>query len=118
MCSVHVILRSRSYALAAAWTVSYDTLYAHQDKVDDAALGLRSSALLDDRVGNVIPFYSAVVASGMWCSALALQVCVCVSLLCQRYDLFFDRKRAVWECVCWSGGSAGRPVGFVAGAQH
>lgn len=33
------------YAGGVAWTLVYDTLYAHQDKVDDARLGLRSTAL-------------------------------------------------------------------------
>jgi hypothetical protein len=33
------------YAAAVSWTVVYDTLYAHQDKKDDARLGLRSTAL-------------------------------------------------------------------------
>ena len=31
------------YAGCVAWTLAYDTLYAHQDKRDDAALGLRYS---------------------------------------------------------------------------
>ena len=33
------------YAGAVAWTVGYDTIYAHQDKEDDALLGLKSTAL-------------------------------------------------------------------------
>ena len=33
------------YGGAICWTLVYDTLYAHQDKVDDARLALRSSAL-------------------------------------------------------------------------
>jgi len=33
------------YAAAAAWTIGYDTIYAHQDKTDDALLGLKSTAL-------------------------------------------------------------------------
>ena len=33
------------YTAAVSWTVVYDTLYAHQDKKDDARLGLRSTAL-------------------------------------------------------------------------
>ena len=33
------------YAGAVSWTIVYDTIYAHQDKVDDARLGLRSTAL-------------------------------------------------------------------------
>lgn len=33
------------YAASIAWTVGYDTIYAHQDKEDDALLGLKSTAL-------------------------------------------------------------------------
>lgn len=34
------------YVGSVLWTVGYDTLYAHQDKEDDAVLGLKSTALL------------------------------------------------------------------------
>ncbi len=33
------------YAGAIAWTIGYDTIYAHQDKEDDALVGLKSTAL-------------------------------------------------------------------------
>merc|ERR1712146_197796 len=33
------------YAACVSWTMVYDTLYAHQDKADDAKLDLKSSAL-------------------------------------------------------------------------
>lgn len=33
------------YVAGIAWTVVYDTLYAHQDKKDDVKLGLKSTAL-------------------------------------------------------------------------
>lgn len=33
------------YLAAIAWTIGYDTIYAHQDKEDDALLGLKSTAL-------------------------------------------------------------------------
>jgi 4-hydroxybenzoate polyprenyltransferase len=33
------------YAGAVAWTVGYDTIYAHQDREDDDLLGLKSTAL-------------------------------------------------------------------------
>lgn len=33
------------YGAGVAWTLVYDTLYAHQDKADDARLGLKSTAL-------------------------------------------------------------------------
>lgn len=34
------------YLAAIAWTVGYDTIYAHQDKEDDALVGVRSTARL------------------------------------------------------------------------
>ncbi len=33
------------YASGIAWTLVYDTIYAHQDKEDDALIGVRSTAL-------------------------------------------------------------------------
>jgi 4-hydroxybenzoate polyprenyltransferase len=33
------------YVACMAWTVGYDTIYAHQDKEDDALIGLKSTAL-------------------------------------------------------------------------
>ena len=33
------------YAGCVAWTVAYDTIYAHQDKEDDLSLGLKSTAI-------------------------------------------------------------------------
>ena len=42
-------LRKETWALyvgAILWTVAYDTIYAHQDKDDDALIGVKSTALL------------------------------------------------------------------------
>jgi 4-hydroxybenzoate polyprenyltransferase len=33
------------YAAGIAWTLGYDTIYAHQDKEDDALVGVKSTAL-------------------------------------------------------------------------
>ena len=33
------------YAGAVAWTIGYDTIYAHQDREDDDLIGLKSTAL-------------------------------------------------------------------------
>ncbi|XP_063616025.1 4-hydroxybenzoate polyprenyltransferase, mitochondrial-like [Penaeus indicus] len=33
------------YAAGVAWTLIYDTIYAHQDKCDDAIIGIKSTAL-------------------------------------------------------------------------
>lgn len=37
------------YLGAVAWTIAYDTIYAHQDKEDDALIGVRSTARLFGR---------------------------------------------------------------------
>ncbi len=58
------------YAAGVAWTLGYDTIYAHQDKEDDALVGVKSSALkLGARTRPwLIVFYAAawllMLASG------------------------------------------------------
>ena len=54
------------YAGSIFWCVGYDTIYALQDKEDDALVGIRSSALrLGDNVkAGVIAFYA--LALGFW----------------------------------------------------
>ena len=34
------------YAGSIAWVIGYDTIYAHQDREDDALIGIRSTARL------------------------------------------------------------------------
>ena len=57
------------YAGAICWVVGYDTIYACQDREDDALVGIRSSALrLGARVrGGVALFYAAALA--LWALA-------------------------------------------------
>lgn len=51
------------YLAGIFWTLGYDTIYAHQDKEDDALIGLKSSALkLGARTRPwLVGFYSACV---------------------------------------------------------
>ncbi len=51
------------YAGAIAWVIGYDTIYAHQDREDDAFIGLKSTALLfGERTKPILSaFYSAAV---------------------------------------------------------
>ncbi|GMM94067.1 4-hydroxybenzoate octaprenyltransferase [Qipengyuania sp. MTN3-11] len=60
------------YAGAVFWVVGYDTIYALQDREDDALVGIRSSALrLGGRVrGGVALFYA--LAAGLWALAFWL----------------------------------------------
>ncbi len=58
------------YAGSVAWTIGYDTIYAHQDKEDDALLGLKSTALRfgDDTQRWLAGFYTAAIL--LWGAAL------------------------------------------------
>ncbi|MDX2159435.1 MAG: 4-hydroxybenzoate octaprenyltransferase [Hyphomicrobiaceae bacterium] len=53
------------YAGSVLWTVAYDTIYAHQDKEDDLALGLKSTAI---RFGDTTKAWLA----GLYGSAVLL----------------------------------------------
>lgn len=61
------------YAAALFWTVGYDTIYAHQDKEDDALIGVKSSALkLGARTQPAIAlFYGATLCLFAFAGALA-----------------------------------------------
>jgi 4-hydroxybenzoate polyprenyltransferase len=52
------------YAAAIVWTLGYDTIYAHQDREDDALIGVRSTARLFGRHSRafVAVCYVATVA--------------------------------------------------------
>jgi 4-hydroxybenzoate polyprenyltransferase len=52
------------YAGSIAWVIGYDTIYAHQDREDDALIGIKSTALLfGDRTKPMLAlFYAAAVA--------------------------------------------------------
>ena len=52
-----------AYAAGFFWTLGYDTIYAHQDKTDDAIVGVRSSALaLGERTKPaLIAFYAVTI---------------------------------------------------------
>src|SRR5215813_15332066 len=52
------------YAGSIAWVIGYDTIYAHQDREDDALIGIKSTALLfGDRTPSMLAsFYACAVA--------------------------------------------------------
>ena len=51
------------YVGAIAWTIGYDTIYAHQDREDDTAVGIGSTALLfGDKTGTwLVGLYGAAL---------------------------------------------------------
>jgi len=53
------------YAGGIAWTLGYDTIYAHQDKEDDALIGVKSSALaLGDKTKPWLWVFYCVALAG------------------------------------------------------
>jgi 4-hydroxybenzoate polyprenyltransferase len=64
------------YAAGILWTLGYDTIYAHQDKDDDALIGVKSTAL---RLGAATPrwlvgFYTGalvLIAASGWVAGLS-----------------------------------------------
>ncbi|XP_046330383.2 4-hydroxybenzoate polyprenyltransferase, mitochondrial-like isoform X1 [Haliotis rufescens] len=54
------------YAGSIAWTLIYDTIYAHQDKYDDMLIGVKSSALkLGDQTKPWLAGFSSLMVSGL-----------------------------------------------------
>ena len=57
------------YAGGIAWTLGYDTIYAHQDKEDDALIGVKSSALaLGSRTRPFLAL-AYTIAVALWLAA-------------------------------------------------
>jgi len=57
------------YGGGIAWTLVYDTVYAHQDKDDDVKVGIRSTALLFG--SNTVPILSALSVTSLGFVSLA-----------------------------------------------
>jgi 4-hydroxybenzoate polyprenyltransferase len=58
------------YAGSIAWVIGYDTIYALQDREDDALVGVRSSARALGRHVRVGVFFFYLLAIGLWSAAL------------------------------------------------
>ena len=59
------------YAGAIAWVIGYDTIYAHQDREDDALIGIKSTALLfGERTRPMLALFYALavvlIATAAW----------------------------------------------------
>jgi 4-hydroxybenzoate polyprenyltransferase len=57
------------YAGGIFWTLGYDTIYAHQDKEDDALIGVKSSALALGSRTRPFLFLFYVAAAILWLAA-------------------------------------------------
>eukprot|EP01134_Creolimax_fragrantissima_P008407 CFRG8407T1 len=54
------------YASGVAWTLVYDTIYAHQDKTDDKLVGVKSTALrFGDNTRTYLAGFSSLTIAGL-----------------------------------------------------
>ncbi|MEM9205064.1 MAG: 4-hydroxybenzoate octaprenyltransferase [Pseudomonadota bacterium] len=60
------------YLGGVAWTIAYDTIYAHQDQTDDAIIGVKSTARLFGRATKPLISLFFVIALGCFAVAGAL----------------------------------------------
>lgn len=60
------------YLGCICWTIGYDTIYAHQDKEDDARLGLKSTALLFGKHSRPLVGLFYVLAWLFWMAAVLI----------------------------------------------
>jgi 4-hydroxybenzoate polyprenyltransferase len=62
------------YAAGIAWTLTYDTIYAHQDKYDDVVVGVKSTALkFGDNTSYWLTGFSATTVSCLTLAGIAAQ---------------------------------------------
>ena len=60
------------YAGGIVWTIGYDTIYAHQDREDDALIGVRSTARLFGRHTHIAVALCYMLAVFLWASAISV----------------------------------------------
>jgi len=54
------------YGAAVAWTIGYDTIYAHQDREDDEVIGLKSTALkFGDQTARWLSLFYGITWGGL-----------------------------------------------------
>uniref|UniRef100_A0A6M2DY20 4-hydroxybenzoate polyprenyltransferase, mitochondrial n=1 Tax=Xenopsylla cheopis TaxID=163159 RepID=A0A6M2DY20_XENCH len=60
------------YLAGICWTIIYDTIYAHQDKVDDVVLGIKSTAIkFGDNTKMYLSGFASVMMTSLIISGLA-----------------------------------------------
>jgi 4-hydroxybenzoate polyprenyltransferase len=80
------------YAGSIAWVIGYDTIYAHQDREDDALIGIKSTALLfGERTKPMLALFYG----------LAVVLIALSGLLAGAGLLFFVGLAAFAAHLCW-----------------
>ncbi|CAD5116132.1 DgyrCDS5056 [Dimorphilus gyrociliatus] len=84
------------YFAGFSWTILYDTIYAHQDKEDDALIGVKSTALLfGDKSKIWLTGFAGVMISGL----------VATGVVCNQTWPYFAGVCAVGAHLAWQIGT-------------
>ncbi|XP_048448699.1 4-hydroxybenzoate polyprenyltransferase, mitochondrial [Rhincodon typus] len=100
------------------WTLIYDTIYAHQDKTDDAVVGVKSTALkFQEQTKQWLIGFSTVMLTGLTVVGLNSEqtlpyytavVAVGAHLAHQIYSLDINNPQDCWKKFCLN-----RTLGFI-----
>ena len=90
------------YIGCIAWTVGYDTIYAHQDSHDDAILGLGSSALLWGESSRVAVGVCYAIAAGALAFAAAFAGSGWMFYVCMPLIV----AHLLWQLIRFDSGNA------------
>lgn len=97
-CTGHITLPGLLiYGGAILWTIGYDTQYAHQDKVDDKAAGIKSTALLFANRSKILVSFCYI---GMIILILAAGATVYLNWLFY-FVLICASVHLLWQVVTW-----------------
>ncbi|CDW58537.1 4 hydroxybenzoate polyprenyltransferase [Trichuris trichiura] len=107
-----------AYAGSICWTIVYDTIYAHQDKSDDLAIGVKSTAI---KFGNRTKTYLAGFGSLMT-GCLLVTGAICDQTWPYYLGVALAAAQLSWQIItvnidspddCWKKFSSNRYAGFV-----
>ena len=111
------------YCGSIAWTIFYDTIYAHQDKLDDVNVGVRSTALLfGEQTKPILATFGTafvgLLSVGGWLNGQGLPFWICsvggaaAHLAWQLRGVDLNSRESCWErfkanrdlgAIVWSG---------------
>lgn len=92
------------YAGGILWTLGYDTIYAHQDKDDDALIGVKSTAL---KFGDATPYWLSMFFAGALV-LIDLSLWLVNAPLPAHVGIAGASLHAVWQVVRFDGNNSAR----------
>lgn len=82
------------YLGCICWTIGYDTVYAHQDKEDDARLGLKSTALLFGSRSRMMVGLFYLLAWLFWTAASLI-------IFTHAWLMLLPALHFIWQLAVW-----------------